>query len=293
MKIRLLHVVVFFLCLSLLITAFFYFSKETYNSNYSISRQIKYSFTLQNKTNRVLRNVVFKAYAPVKSTSFQLCQSVNASHPYTLQTDEAGNQILQFTFETFPPFSTSIVKIKADMLFTAIPVSVKAGTKLNTIPQPFIESDHPEIIAVSDSLKKKHVIDYCRSIHNWIAGHIEYAGYINQDRGALYALKNKKGDCTEFANLYVALCRAGNIPARSVGGYICPENQVLKPEDYHNWAEFYHDRCWLISDPQNKKFMTEQTYYVAMKILTPEVTTGTNAFSRYHTDTDGLNVKMN
>ena len=55
-----------------------------------------------------------------------------------------------------------------------------------------------------------------------------YVGYIKNDRGALYALKTKEGDCTEFMHLFVALCRANKIPARCIGGYVQREKRDFK-----------------------------------------------------------------
>jgi hypothetical protein len=44
---------------------------DIHKSNYSILRQIQYSFTLQNKTNRLLEKAEFWTYAPVKQTATQ------------------------------------------------------------------------------------------------------------------------------------------------------------------------------------------------------------------------------
>ena len=38
-------------------------------NEYNIERTFRYSFTLQNKTNTILKNVGFWVYAPVKKTS--------------------------------------------------------------------------------------------------------------------------------------------------------------------------------------------------------------------------------
>ena len=68
-------------------------------------------------------------------------------------------------------------------------------------------------------------------------------------------------------DLSVALCRANGIPARRIGGYICPESAVLKARDYHNWGEFYEGGTWQLADPQNNVLMQNQDDYIAMRII--------------------------
>ena len=46
-----------------------------------------------------------------------------------------------------------------------------------------------------------------RPIFQWVSQNVKDDGYSAKDRGALYALTNRKGDCTEFMYLFVALCR--------------------------------------------------------------------------------------
>jgi len=65
------------------------------------------------------------------------------------------------------------------------------------------------------------------NILNRVAGSIHFTGYQSDPHGALYALENKKGDCTEFMYLFTALCRANRIPARCIACYICNKNTVI------------------------------------------------------------------
>ena len=63
-------------------------------------------------------------------------------------------------------------------------------------------------------------------------------------KGAVNALATGRGICEEFATLFVALCRAVDIPARVVAGYwlqgAVPPGQALSiGAESHAWAEFY------------------------------------------------------
>jgi transglutaminase-like putative cysteine protease len=99
-----------------------------------------------------------------------------------------------------------------------------------------------------------------------VSNNIEYSGYITEDRGALYALTHRQGDCTEYAHLVVALSRANNIPARMIGGYVTEHDIVPKPQDYHNWAEVFLKGVWRIVDAQKQRFFPENGEYTGFRI---------------------------
>lgn len=263
-------------------------------SEYSIPRQVQYHFTLQNKSNRLLKQAEFWTYAPVQQTAMQYCSRIESSHPYKLITDILGNQILNFTFDEFLPYATRIITVKADLLLSsrANPMTV---TDLHTFlrPEKYIESDDPGLCCLAKKLKDTTPLKTAERIFRWVVDNIQYAGYLRNDRGALYALQHRQGDCTEFMYLFTALCRANNIPARCIGGYICKENRILKSGNYHNWAEFYIDGEWSISDPQKKVFMKDASNYIAMRLIRGSTNNPALQFNRYRFKGEGLNVKMN
>jgi transglutaminase-like putative cysteine protease len=265
-----------------------------FQSDYSLSRQIQYQFTLRNKTNRLVTNAEFWAHAPVKQTPTQRCSQIESSYPHELITDSFGNQILHYTFDEFPPYATRIVSVKTDLVLSNTPNPLAMpDLQIFLKPEKYIESDNPEIRRLAQTLKAATPLQTAENIFSWVAGNIRYAGYLPKARGALYALQNKKGDCTEFMYLFAALCRANNIPARGIGGYISTQNKILKPGDYHNWAEFYLDGTWRISDPQNKVFMKDQSNYIAMRLISASTDSSIEPFNKFRLEGAGLQVKMN
>ena len=261
---------------------------------YTIPRSIQYSFTLQNKTNRVMNEAEFWAYAPVKQTATQQCVDVETSYPSRLIPDNPGNQILYFNFHDIPPYATRIITIKADLLLSDRPnqIAVK-DLRPYLQAEKYCESDDPEILRLANKLKAPEPVKTAENIFRWVAGNVQYAGYIKNVRGALHALRNKKGDCTEFMYLFAALCRANGIPARGIGGYVLNENAVLKPNDYHNWVEFYNDGAWRIADPQKKIFMPNRSHYIAMQVINGSIQNPLGNYQRFRFAGDGLKVKMN
>lgn len=53
------------------------------------------------------------------------------------------------------------------------------------------------------------------------------------------------GSCMNFSRLYIALCRAANIPARSVWGVVYGYNNDKIYDYHHQWAEIVDESgCW-------------------------------------------------
>ncbi|MBC2716647.1 MAG: transglutaminase domain-containing protein [Desulfobacteraceae bacterium] len=263
-------------------------------TSYFMPKQVRYSFSLQNKTNKLLNDIKFWTYAPVKQTSTQFCEKIEASHPYQIINNHLGVQVLEFSFEHFPPFATRIISIKANLLMSENPCHI-SEVAMDEFLKPGIncESDHPDIIQQALALKAENAIQTAENIFSWVSKHIRYSGYIKNARGSLYALSQKKGDCTEYMYLFIALCRANKIPSRGIAGYICNENDILKPSALHNWAEFFDGKVWWVVDPQNKIFMENRKSYFAMRIIERQNKEPMLEFNRFRVQGQGIHVKMN
>lgn len=80
----------------------------------------------------------------------------------------------------------------------------------------------------------------------WIADHVDYrAGVSHAATTAVDTLIDRAGVCRDFSHLAIALCRAGNIPARAVSAYAW----TLEPPDLHAVAEVYLGGRWRLIDP--------------------------------------------
>jgi len=162
----------------------------------------------------------------------------------------------------------------------ANPVDAELGVS-DLQSEKYVESDHPAIRRAADKLKHADAAKSIQAMFRWAADHVRYSGYADHERGALYALEEKKGDCTEYIHLFAALCRANGIPPRRIGGYICPESIVLKARDYHNRVEFYEGGTWQIADPQNNVMKRNQDDYIAMRIIRASENNPLGAFNRF------------
>jgi transglutaminase-like putative cysteine protease len=263
-------------------------------SGYPMQRQIQYSFTLQNQTNRLIEKAEFWAYGPVKQTATQRCDRLEVSHPYRLILDDLGNQILFFEVRNIAPFSSRIITIRAHMSFSVVPNPVPCPDLDRFLqPEPFYEADAPELTLVASGLRSGGVIESAEKIFQWVISNVKYSGYTRNDRGGLYALRKKEADCTEYMYLFAALCRADHIAARGMAGYVCAGSAVLRAKEFHNWVEFYDGKAWRIADPQRKMFMKDESHYVAMTIIGRSALNPLAGFHRFRYAGDGLKVRMN
>jgi transglutaminase-like putative cysteine protease len=93
-----------------------------------------------------------------------------------------------------------------------------------------------------------------QAIVDYVHGHLEFVpGASNPWTTAADAYRAGQGVCRDFAHLAITFCRALNIPARYVFGYI-PDIGVpppLEPMDFAAWFEVYLDGRWHTFDARN------------------------------------------
>jgi hypothetical protein len=96
-------------------------------------------------------------------------------------------------------------------------------------------------------ISTEYPLDHIEINYNYVMKNLDYSGYNPGDVGAVQSLKNKSGDCTDYTDTFVTLCRASGFPARSIEGYPIDASD---PEMGHNWSEiFISDYGWVPFDP--------------------------------------------
>lgn len=261
---------------------------------YTIPRQIHFGYTVKNSTNRLVPRAELWVYAPVAQTGTQKCISISSQPTNEIIKDPLGNQTLHFVLENIPPYATRVIHIQADLMLNDTPNRLTGSNPVSFLAaEKYIESDDPRIQRQANQLKKATDSETITALFDWVAGHVQYEGYVSRDRGAFYALLNAKGDCTEYAHLFSALARSQNIPARVMGGYICQTNTKLDASGYHNWAEFYETDVWKLADPQNKVLRENHADYIAMRVVGPTEENPMGDHHRFRLEGEGLSVRMN
>ncbi len=93
-----------------------------------------------------------------------------------------------------------------------------------------------------------------QAVCDWVHDNIEFQyGASNPLTTAVDVLKSRKGVCRDLTHLAVTFCRALNIPARYVFGYLpdlyVPENPDRM--DFAAWMEVWLGDRWWTFDPRN------------------------------------------
>ncbi len=114
------------------------------------------------------------------------------------------------------------------------------------VPTRYCESDALGRTAVRTFGQVPPGYGRVQAIVDWVHDNIEYeTGSSNSQTSARDILVNRAGVCRDFAHLSIAFCRALNIPARLVVGYVkFPD----PPPDYHALFEAYLGGRWVLFD---------------------------------------------
>jgi len=118
------------------------------------------------------------------------------------------------------------------------------------LPSRYCQSDKLGSIAssiVGTTPRNHHQITRIRT---WIHENIAYErGSSDSSTSALETVHTHRGVCRDFAHLGIALCRAINVPARMVVGFV----HQLDPMDLHAWFEAYIGGRWYTFDATEDK----------------------------------------
>ena len=100
----------------------------------------------------------------------------------------------------------------------------------------------PADLAVKVTEGKTVPLDKARAIYDYVFTTMRYdktgTGWGRGD--VLYACDAKKGNCTDFHSLFIAMARSQGIPARfEIGFPLPPDKHSAEIAGYHCWAEFF------------------------------------------------------
>lgn len=115
------------------------------------------------------------------------------------------------------------------------------------MPSRYCESDVMSRAALQLFGQLPAGIGRVRAIDTWIHESINYLpGFSDSTTSAQEVFVQRAGVCRDFAHLGITFCRALNIPARLVVGYVHFEEP---PQDFHAVFEAWLEGRWVIFDP--------------------------------------------
>jgi len=135
-----------------------------------------------------------------------------------------------------------------------VPVALTATEKQQDL-QPDIlvpVTGLPADLAARVTQGKTRPLEKARAIYDYVFTTMRYdktgTGWGHGD--VLYACDAKKGNCTDFHSLFIAMARAQGIPARfEIGFPLPPDKHSAEIAGYHCWSDFYIDgKGWIPVD---------------------------------------------
>lgn len=261
--------------------------------NYPLSRTIKYSFVVSNPSSRRVEQARFWAYAPVQQTSHQYVTAINTSHPYRLETDNVGNQRLNFDVGAIPPLGSRLVDVRVELRLSTTAIATGEPGAEALAGQTFVELEAEPLQQIARSLRADRPLDTAQAIYDWVRSHVTNKGYVAKDRGALFAVTHQQGDCSEHMYATVALSRLNHIPAQGIAGYQMRESGVVHAAEQHNWARIWLDDAWAVVDTDRAEFAPDPTHYLAMRVLASDSSFHGDGSQQMFGGGDGLTVAMN
>ncbi|MCL2876589.1 MAG: transglutaminase-like domain-containing protein [Betaproteobacteria bacterium] len=223
-------------------------------------------------------------YLPVQRNAWFRLSGIETSLPHEIQIDPLGHTILFASVERLAAYARRSASLIVTLERVSMPMPAVQDPQDWMAPERYIESDDSEIIMAASTLKADSMAATVRNIYHFVAAHLQYAGYIAEDLGAAYALRQRRGDCTEYACLVVALCRAAGIAARMVEGFVTDRSFAPRPMDYHDWAEVLVDGHWRVVDAQKGALFERESQYIPFRYYRDKTLNGVGSAHRYRVE---------
>lgn len=233
-------------------------------------RSFHYEIVFENSSSQVMRDVALRVFVPCTGTAGQGALRLRSQPAGKVTSDAWGNQVLALTLKRVAPFGRKRLVVQGRFEVDEGNRSVEEeGVKAYLAASPKVESDAAEIRGLAGRFRQKDRSSRARAILHFVHGKLKSSPYTRRTRGALWALRNGRGDCTEAACLFAALCRAAGLPCRVVSGWIDPKGGQLLARAYHEWAEFWDGRRWSAVDPKAGQFDLSKRVLVTSHVETP------------------------
>ena len=187
--------------------------------------------------------------------------------PEKVELDKDNNWIASYYL---PANETVEINILADVLLSLEPINPQLNitpSKEHLNQQTYWESHHATIQTIANNLSSD------REIYQFVVDTLEYTQADLTDTieryGAVKALQQpNQATCQEFTDLFIALARADQIPARRATGYAQSNDPKLQPlslvtDVLHAWPEYYdaEQKAWIPIDPTWADTMKNVDYF--------------------------------
>lgn len=256
-------------------------------------RRLVYLLEARNESGRVQRDRELRVFVPPTVAGRQQRLEVTADRPVSISDAPGDNELAIVELGDVPPYGLRTVRLEV-RLRVRDRVAARDGDLDNAMTRGTASRfpvEDPALDEPAGRVRQGGALATLRSIHDWVGGHIDAVGYIAGDRGALYALREGRGDCTEFMSLTSALALHAGLPIRAVGGFPYDEDRVAVASQFHNWVEVRAGGRWWVVDTQTDTFTERMDGHVIVRRLSKPATAGVGSQGLF-LPMEGFDVRM-
>lgn len=189
----------------------------------------------------------------VYAESFDIVQGDGERPTLSEYVDVMGNRLLRFDVAGGGSLA---VRYHADVLVQPRPTPAEAlEHRVSDLPHEVLRWLIPSRYSEADLLSNEAIRLFgheppgaarVEAVIRWVRENIEYkVGTTNPRTTAYEVFERRVGVCRDYAHLCVAFCRALNLPARYVVGYVLFDEP---PQDFHALIEVWLG-AWVAFDP--------------------------------------------
>lgn len=226
--------------------------------------ELEFVHRLENLGPGLIKSGQIAIAVPTNSPRQQLLSPIRYNpQPAQILTDHWGQEVVIYLTQDLAPNQKVEVGYRAKARLGAIsytPLPERAGT-LEEIPQEVSDrylTEGSRYFITGDMVKTKakeivggeeNTYWIARKIFTWVIENLAYERIGGWDV-APTLIKRGTGSCSEYAFLFIALCRASGLPARFEGGTAMRGDEASVDGVYHRWAEVYLPGYgWVPIDP--------------------------------------------
>ncbi|MFH1277363.1 MAG: transglutaminase domain-containing protein [Candidatus Eisenbacteria bacterium] len=253
---------------------------EPFRVTGEVDRDFRFRYVMRNDGEGVVAGASIHIAVPYEELENQkiLAPVLWTPDPDEFAEDRWGQRIAVFRFENIPPSGTVSAgyetRVRLGELHYAFDPekdidesrSLEGEERAKYLaPTSRLQMDKDLVTSTAREIVGDETNPYriARKIYDWTRGALEYERVGGWDVPTTL-IKRGTGSCSEYAFLYIALCRAAGLPARYEGSVVVRGDDTSIDDVYHRWCEVHIPGVgWMPVDPSggDQEWPADQVRY--------------------------------
>lgn len=252
---------------------------EPYRVTGEVTRDFRFRYLLRNDGEGVIADATIAIALPCDTLENQkiVAPVVWTPEPDEITADRWGQKVALFRFHDVPPHASVsagyATRVRLGELHYAFDPSdvgslggvSRADREAYLAPTSRLQLDKDLVIDTAREIVGDETNPYwiARKIFDWTRQTLEYDRVGGWDVPTTL-IQRGTGSCSEYAFLYIALCRAAGLPARYEGSVVVRGDDASIDDVYHRWCEVLLPGVgWMPVDPSggDQEWPADQARY--------------------------------